>query len=207
MSAENYLGVKYPSLEEILEVMEEKNYRIFSNEAKGFNLNLVGVRTPEIEANEFDDFICVFYRSNDNWVFVAFRATTDPGAYWLKNPMNKMGTAIVKEGQYKSLWKKGKHLGKYDALVQNKPITVYRDADRDEYLDTENSEEETGLFGINLHRASEHRESDDVNKWSAGCQVVACPLQFNYLMQLVDKSAERYGDSFTYTLINFSDFY
>ena len=205
--SEEYSGLEYPTLYDILEVMEEKNYRIFSNEAKGYNLNLVGVRTPEIEANEFDDFICVFYRSNSNWMYSAFRATTDPGAYWLKNPMNEMGTAIVKEGQYKSLWKKGKHRGKYDALVQSKSVTVVRDADRDAIVDLESGTEETGIFGINLHRASEHDESPDVNRWSAGCQVLACPLQFDYLMALVDKSAERYGDSFSYTLINSNDFY
>ena len=50
--SEEYSGLEYPTLYDILEVMEEKNYRIFSNEAKGYNLNLadpssVGTWDPE----------------------------------------------------------------------------------------------------------------------------------------------------------------
>ncbi|MEI2737870.1 MAG: hypothetical protein V9F01_03695 [Chitinophagaceae bacterium] len=56
-----------------------------------------------------------------------FRATTDPGNYWLKTFMNRNGTAILKPGQYKHSHRIGVHRGKYQALVQQNPVTVLRD--------------------------------------------------------------------------------
>jgi hypothetical protein len=195
----------YPALEAVLSVIENKNYRIFSNEA-GFDLNIVGIRTKELQANRFDDFITVFYKMHAEWIFNCFKATTDPGAYWLENPMSGMGTAILKEGQYRKAFRIGKHHGKYLALVQNSPLTVIRDANRDTRLDLDSGREETGMFGINIHRASGYHESIQVDKWSAGCQVFCDPNQFEFFMNLCKQGRDAFGNSFTYTLLHERDF-
>ena len=61
------------------------------------------------------------------------------------------------------------------------------------------------MFGINIHRASATRESTQVDKWSAGCQVVANPHEYDLLIAAVKEAIEQWGDGFTYTLINERD--
>ena len=62
---------------------------------------------------------------------------------------------------------------------------------------------QNGVFGINIHKAG--NASKQIDKWSAGCQVIANTDHFNNFMQLVNKAAKIYGDVFTYTLINEED--
>jgi hypothetical protein len=62
------------------------------------------------------------------------------------------------------------------------------------------------MFGINIHRSNPNRESLLNEKWSAGCQVFANPYDFSELLTIIDESARRYGDKFTYTLITENDF-
>jgi len=194
-----------PTLDSILTVMKKNGYTIFENDV-ALELNIVGIRTSQIQANRFDDFMTVFYRMHNEWVFNLFKCTTDPGAYWLENPKSGLGTAILKEGQHRNAYKIGMHQGKYEALVQNTPLTVIRDANRDKILDLSMSREETGFFGINIHRASEHHESIQVDNWSAGCQVFCDPNQYNFFMNLCRQHSTQIGNSFTYTLLHERDF-
>lgn len=69
-------------------------------------------------------------------------------------------------------------------------------------LDLDAGREETGHFGINIHRARRDRASVRVDNWSAGCQVICDPLQFNYVLDVCEKGAKHWGDSFTYTLLH-----
>lgn len=186
------------------ELAKSKNYSYFT---KGdYNLNIIGVRNnrePLKNKNKFDDIIIVNYKEYDKSKSLILYATTDPGEYYLKNPINKNGCAIVVPGQYKGVWQIGLHQGKYKALVQRKPISVYRDRNKDNKLDMDSRTIETGLFGINLHHAA--MESINVDKWSAGCQVIALKREFDKLMALVDKGAKAFGNSFTYTLYEEAD--
>ena len=59
-------------------------------------------------------------------------------------------------GQYRKSHKLRLHAGKYMALGQQNPVTVYRDNDRDHNYDLDESKTETGLFGINIHRATKY---------------------------------------------------
>ncbi|MCK5097600.1 MAG: hypothetical protein KAR45_05820 [Desulfobacteraceae bacterium] len=194
-----------PNLEYILAVMNKKQYRVFENES-AFDLNIVAIRTRELKANHFDDFLTVFYRMHGEWIFNLFKCSTDPGTYWLENPMSNLGTAILKEGQYRNAYRLGKHRGKYAALIQNSPLTVIRDANRDGFLDLNSGIERTGYFGINIHRASAHNESIQVDKWSAGCQVLCDPNQYEFFIKLCRRGKEAFGNNFTYTLLNENDF-
>ena len=155
--------------------------------------HLVGVRSAANEKNKFDD---TMYLVN-GLIMTPFSCTTNPGTHWLKNLMNPKGTAVLKPGQYVDSWKIGMHQGKYKALTQSKPITVYRDGNKND-LAEEAGKEDTGLFGINIHRANPSAVSSIIDKWSAGCQVLNDPKQFATLLAACEASGQK---AFTYTLL------
>lgn len=160
---------------------------------------------------------------------------------------NPMGTAIMKEGYYKDLWHLGLHQGKYEALKQCSPVTVIRDFDKDNVLDfyapdltrftkkeiTSNGmktvewydasnrlvwREQTGIIGLNGHRANENGKSIEVGSWSASCQVlqnrqisnpdnqIVKVYEFDYMMYLAKKYFATWRDKISYALINSRDF-
>ncbi len=183
--------------------MAGKGYRWFND--MPYHLNLVGIRRANAVPNSFDDAFTVGYNDGKTWRYAEWKCTTDPGLHWLKSPMNAKGTAILKPGQYLDCWQVGMHQGAYRALVQRGPVTVIRDFDRDATLDFNAGREETGIFGINIHRANAARESVQVDKWSAGCTVIANPISFNALMALANESVRMGRTTFSYTLLNEAD--
>jgi len=160
---------------------------------------------------------------------------------------NPIGTSIVKEGYYKDVWHLGLHQGKYEALKQCNPITVIRDFDKDnvldfnapdltkltkkeftadnvktvEWYDSSNKlawREQTGVFGINGHRANSNGQSIQVADWSAGCQVLqnrqinnpdnqlVKVFEFDYMMYLAKKYFATHRDKISYALLNQKNF-
>ena len=195
--------MKYcPNVRQIIDVMYAKNYRVFKN-VRGYDLNIIGIRSNDTTSNSFNDWLSIFYNYDNRFVQFNFPCTTDPGTFYRNNPLNDKGTAVIVPNQFRSLWKTGKHRN-YEALVQKNEIKVYRDNNKDDKLDFENIE--SGFFGINLHRAHKEFILNDVNKFSAGCQVVQDPLHFDFIMLLCSKAKELYGDGFTYTLLEENDF-
>lgn len=160
---------------------------------KWFSFMLVGIRSQANQPNVFDDLVGVVKNDSVTW----FTATTNPGTHWLKNILNPKGAALLKPAQYVDTWIIGKHQGKYEALCQAKPVTVFRDKDLD-IIAEETATTDTGLFGINIHRANETAISKFVDKWSAGCQVLNNPADFKELIALCKFSGLK---SFTYTLL------
>jgi len=184
-------------LRRIIAAMEAKGHRIYRGGRH--DLNIVGIRSAA-HPNRFDDLITVFSRHQD-WLFWVFPATTDPGAYYLERPVNGEGTAILAPGQYRSAYAIGKHRGQYDALIQVRPVTVFRDKNRDRRVDTDQLTA-TGLYGINIHRAMRDGEAENVDRFSAGCQVIQNPADFDILMAMARAGADAYGNAFTYTLLD-----
>ena len=182
--------------------MNDKGYVFFDGNKK-LNLNLVGIRRANAGTNKFDDFLVMMYKDkNLNPICKVYPITTDPGEYWLKNPINPRGTAVLVPGQYRGTWKLGKHQNNYEALVQRKEVKVWRDNNKDEVIDYRQLKLiNQGYFGINIHRSNPYDQSYVVGKWSAGCQVFQKVADFNEFMQLCRDSAELYGNSFTYTLL------
>jgi len=184
----------------IVRAIRSRTYQVYT---RPFELNIIGIRANSTTPNQFDDEIHVFFKNSVNqWIHYIFPATTDPGTYWLKSPMHPQGTAILQQGQYRDAYQIGLHKGKYYALVQRKAVTVLRDYDRNAMLDFHNGKPDTGLFGINIHRASVNGTTKTVDNHSAGCQVLANINHFNLLMQLAEKHRQLYGNQFTYTLID-----
>ena len=196
--------------EQIETAVKAKGYKWFT--ADNYDVNIVGVRNADTNGevtNKFDDCVTLSYKDDTGeWHFHCFDATTDPGSHWTeKQLLNKNGVAILKEGQYRGSHMIGLHQGKYEALRQKKPLKVYRDGDKDGVYDFIEENVHEGIYGINIHRATsrEGGKSVQVDKWSAGCQVIAANADFKLLMEVVNKAAKIWGNSFTYTLINSND--
>ncbi|WP_421790722.1 hypothetical protein [Hyphobacterium sp.] len=200
--------MKRPELTRIHAAMARKGYIIFSNPA-GFDLNIIGVRSANPRANAFDDWLTVSYidAADGAWVIHAFAATTDPGLTHLQNLSHPDGTAVLKEGQYRGSHQIATHRGRYQALCQvpGYQLAVYRDANYDDQVDQVPDQIFTNATGINLHRASRTRRSTTVDRWSAGCQVIADPTDFEILMTLARRAKHIYGNRFTYTLLGETD--
>jgi hypothetical protein len=195
----------------IEETVKDRGYAWF--EDGDYNLNIVGVRNSDTEyevTNKFDDKITLSYKVDGEWKFYSFDATTDPGRYWVENVMRVEGVACLKEGQYRGAYRIDKHRGNYDALCQRGgEVTVYRDANKDGCYDLDDDNTQTGYFGINIHRATarEGKTSTQVDKWSAGCQVIASNDDWNEFIFACYKAQKVWGNSFTYTLIKSEDIY
>jgi hypothetical protein len=188
-------------LEKLRAILRHKGFKLYT---RPFELNIVGLRSNSINPNRFDDEIHVFYKTNMfDWNYHVFKATTDPGTFWLHNPMNEQGTAILAEGQYEGAYMLGLHRGLYKALVQRRPVNILRDYDRDAKLDFLNGTKAQGIFGINIHRANSSGTTMTVDKNSAGCQVFENAEVFDQFILLCERHSQLYGNVFTYSLIDF----
>ena len=190
-------------LNPILERVKAIGGKVFTD--GDYNLNIIGIRKANGEANRFDDELHCIYKVDGQWRDRWWPITTDPGLYWLTNPMNRAGTAaVVADRQYPGVWQLGKHKGQYAALVQTGgSIAVHRDDNMDSKVDYSPDNIVEGYFGINCHRATTRSGgSVSVDKWSAGCQVFADPKHFAAFMNICElQKAKRGWDKFTYTLL------
>ena len=194
--------------EQIEDTMKAKGYRYFTS--GDLNLNIIGVRNSKTKnrvTNAFDDCMTLSYKLDDEWKFHCFKCTTDPGTHWVKNLLNSDGVAILKPGQYRSSHKIDLHQGKYEALKQQKPLKVYRDDNKDSTYNCLEEDVEKGIFGINIHRATAKTggKSTRVDRWSAGCQVIASNDDFAVFMKICRQARDAWSNSFTYTLLESKD--
>lgn len=190
---------------EIISTFKRKGYKI--NEAIG-EVNIFGIRNSDNNSNTFDDSVGILYRVTANsWVSLQYNATTDPGKYYLENPINKDGTAVIVPGQYLKVYKVGKHTD-YEAMEQIADITYVRDNDKNSVINL--LYKVTGFKAFkqigktNIHHAGV--DSKQVDKWSAGCQVVAKLSEFVNFMNIV-KASNTYKttNEFDYTLFEIED--
>lgn len=178
----------------------------FKEKLKGqipYNYWIIGIRNPEDKANKFDD---MFYLMKGEEIVLQMTGTTNPGTPVLKKgylKYNKDGAAVVEMDRiYPGLWKYGLHHGKIPALLQVRPITVYRDGDNDDKSE-QIGKKTTGLYGINFHpdqhdpEAFDKDDKSDIGWWSAGCQVANQMDEYKETIQLT-----RYQESVTYVLLD-----
>lgn len=181
--------MKY-TIEQLTKTLKGLKFQIF-NDGK---LNIVGVREDFTLTNNFEDKLYVW---SSTIPLQEFTITTTPGKFWWEQFTRKEGVAILTENQYINSHQLGFHRGKYEALVQVRPVTVYRDDNKNTTLDMKKTE--TGLFGINIHRASSKFISLFIGEFSAGCQVFSSPKEYNSFIALC-KSTKQIN--FSYTLLN-----
>jgi GH24 family phage-related lysozyme (muramidase) len=120
-----------------------------------------------------------------NW-----EGTINAGEYYHRNPMNPLGTAQIKFGQYKA-WRVGIHgnAEKHEALVQRADITVYRDANRDRQISGDKQYTDD-LFAINQHWGYD-LPITNVRNASAGCLLGRTRQGHRDFMRLI-KQDKRY---------------
>lgn len=170
---------------------------------------ILGVRSTADLPNMYDDKFYVFEGEKN---IAVLTGTTHPGRTILKNfeKYNKAGAAILKSDEwYYDVWKYGMHKGKMPALLQlGAPMKVYRDGDKDEKAE-EGGKIYEGYFGINHHTDTYNWtennlkvEDDDIDAWSAGCQVPNERYKFKKEMDYY-REAARSGKqkSVTYCLL------
>tara|TARA_R110001592_G_scaffold350384_1_gene646486 strand:+ start:1866 stop:2474 length:609 start_codon:yes stop_codon:yes gene_type:complete len=197
--------------EQIQIAIESKGYKWFEdNSNKGYDVNIVGIRNSKTKGrvtNAFDDKITISYKIEGEWQYHEFNCTTDPGTHWVENVLNDRGVAILKPGQYRGSHKLRLHQGKYLALGQKKPMSIYRDANLDGQYDLIEESVREELIGINIHRATSRSggKSTRVDKWSAGCQVIADNDDWHEFLDICQAAREIHGNSFSYTLIESKD--
>ena len=197
--------------EQIQQTVEDKGYKYFhDNLNKGYDVNIIGIRNSKTKGrvtNAFDDTLTISYKIDGEWQYHEFNCTTDPGSHWVENLLNEKGVAILKPNQYRGSHKLDFHQGRYLALRQKSDVTVYRDNDRDNNYDLNESKTDTGIFGINIHRATGRSggKSIRVDKWSAGCQVIADNDDWHTFLGICQSAREIHGNSFSYTLIESKD--
>ena len=187
------------------DVLAAKGYAFF--EKGDYNINIVSVRNHSGRADKFDDFMNVIYRVRGKWIVDSYVVTTEPGTSILQRPIVKGGTAILIPDQYRGVYKIDTHGGKrkYTALCQRGgKVNIWRDDNRDRKPDY-TGPVHSGMFGINIHRQWGSDEREYTGGVSAGCQVFQSSKDFYEFMETCNKSADKYGNSFTYTLINEED--
>jgi hypothetical protein len=133
----------------------------------------------------YDDALILVSSGGD--VYATFNASVDPDRYG-KNPKINKPYAALKAGVWK--YKLGLHGirsgNPYRALVQSAPVTVVRDG----------GQEETGFFGINIHRGSQRSTS------SEGCTTVPEPC-WSGLISLTESEMKRNNaKTLSYVLVN-----
>jgi hypothetical protein len=139
----------------ILKYMEARGYQIDAGKNRYNIVYVEGMNADgtlnDDRPNYFNDRRMVIEVINGIPTIVGnWEASTEPGNYYTENPMNPQGAARIKFGQYKA-WRVGTHYGggsdPHEALVQEKPVTVYRDFNKDHFRIGDKMD--TGLFDIN----------------------------------------------------------
>lgn len=197
-----------PTLEQIKEAYAAKDY-VFFPETTPYNVNIWGIRKRFGKTDLFDDVLGVSCGDeNGKSIHLFHEATVDPGLFYLKNELlNPRGTFILKPGQYRGCWKKGEHKGKYVALVQKdgyKNFLGWRDSRLDGEIQRmldKNGNFYQDVTGLNMHRSGETL-SNIIGRFSAGCQVRRENIKHKEIMAVIDKSLQRFGNSFSYTLFD-----
>ena len=181
----------------ILQRVKDAGFVVF--DSVDYDMNIIGERNPNGEADKFDDWIHLVFLERGVWQWHAYKCTTDAGKYYLKTG----NTAIlIHNRQYRGAYMLGQHRGQYEALVQRgNKVCVWRDRDGDTDHDW-GLNKECGYFGINIHRASSQQASQQVGKYSAGCQVIQDPDEYHHFLALCRLQVQHTGyTKFSYTLL------
>lgn len=194
-------------LEDIKKLYKKKGYPFY--ERGNFNLNFFGIRQNDHDSHitgQWDDVLGITYKHpSKGWLLFLYPASVDAGTYYSERPLNSKGTAFLVEGHYRGLYSRGIHNRKYEALRQVSNVKVYRDNTKDNIIDLDPSTIEEGIFYTNVHCSFERKSN---YKSSAGCQITKARYSDDEYWQFLwhfDKSAEIWGNKFSYSLFNAKD--
>ena len=178
--------------EQLKTIMSKKHYVWFEDK-----INIVGIRTNDQTPDKFNDYMIVSFKDE----YHIFSCTTEPGVYWLKNPMRVTGTFVMKPNQYVDSWSIGIH-HTYEALVLTSLIQGWRDSDKDNIVDPDKNKVYSDGQAVNIHHAHETTIQTVIDKYSAGCQVIQKFADWLIFFGLV-KAAKQ--EKYSYTLLEEAD--
>lgn len=181
-------------------INELKNiYREYRMPVEG--VNLTGCRDSSgMKDDIFNDKIILWNKVD----IEVFEATTDPGVYYTKHPLNSRGCAHLLLGPWLKLWRFGLHRGKYEALVQHSAATVWRDYNKNMEEDiAEQMMHETDIIGLNLH--TDFGADDLIERASASCQVIK--NKDRYFQEFIPYIKSHMQPTFSYLLVDKSEFW
>lgn len=159
--------------------------------------HLIGVRNKMDTPDAYDD---LFYWIQDGVLTRVYTGTTNPGSFYLQNFINKMfkGTAIMASNQQLlDGFEKGEHSGR-PCWRQAKPMKIFRDDDKD-LKSEEIGTAYIGMYGIHIHAMFKGPKSMRIFNWSAACQGMNDPAQWNEFIELSYGKLDRF---LTYTLLS-----
>lgn len=193
----------------LIQYMEQMKYQIAAGDKK---YNIIYVEGMNVNGslnndarNEFNDCRIVIEIPDTNnrkpIIQGNWEGTTEPGTHYTLNPMNPGGAARIAFGQYKA-WRIGTHFGSgaepHEALVQEMPVSVYRDKNKDfmrtgDFLDT-------GKFDINQHWGFDYPHNN-IRSAGAGCLVGRTRNGHRDFMALIKKD-KRYQRNNSYLFLS-----
>lgn len=177
----------------IKELFLAHNYPFLENEILPF-----GIRSKDTTVDKWNDTLGIVYPDKQ---ILAYSGTTDPGASPLARTegVNPKGIFILQPGFYKNCWHKGKHKGKYDALVQfgYGIFKGWRDNDKDGKLDF-SGPTQANVTGLNFHTTRWDKQVMHVGEFSHACQVVEVAKEYDTIMSDVVFKSEQ--SLFSYAL-------
>ncbi len=182
-------------LKDVIELLKRKNYIIYTEPKR---LNIAGIRSVDKTVNLFNDLFWVFWMEGTEQKSFSMAGTTDPGLTYLKTLLNPKGTGILVPGQYD--YKLGLHKGKIKAFVQDGPVKLYRDKNKDDKIDINPNTIDSGYYGVNIHPTSVFNPKF-IGPWSAACQVPQNKEEFARLINLAEEHKNLYGNKFKYSLL------
>ncbi|EDX85452.1 hypothetical protein S7335_3153 [Synechococcus sp. PCC 7335] len=193
----------------ILSYMDSKGYTIFEGLRK-YNIVYIEGMNPNGSLNSdsdnvFNDIRLVIEMIDGHPKIVGgpWLASTEPGSYYVKYPMNSKGAARIQFSQY-TAWQVGIHGNSepHEALVQTGGVvTVHRDFDKNGIRTGDKLD--TGYFGINQHSGYDNPVSH-VGKASAGCLIARSRADHRQFMALIKQDLRYQKDKkfiFTSTII------
>jgi hypothetical protein len=194
----------------IIETMKAKGYKIFT---RPYEMNIVGIRRAYEGmnyTNSFSDSMYLIYKvdNSDKWELKKYPCSTMPGYYkkseggktidvkQSKTMQDRGGMGILKPAQYIDVYAMGNHCDA-PAMITLGPQKAYRDKTTGPVI--KYTADVEGYFGMFIHRG--YPGGGIVNNWSEGCQIFGNANDLNDFFKWCGKHKEKYGNKFSYTLI------
>lgn len=207
------ISVSNDVIDKIIKIVKDGGGQVYEQE--GY-INFCGVRN-NVTNDTFNDELYIYWKDISDGKFKCVKTsgfTTKPGKKSVQSGTVANGVAIVKEGWHPDVWHHGVHgMGKktaHNALRQDpgvtKPITITRDKTQygksgNYVLNIFENTTESGYPYTNMHRSGDS-QSNNVNGWSAGCQVFKFKSEFDEMLGMSNYAASKGQKTFSYFLTN-----
>lgn len=212
--------IEIPDAYDLVEFADDKvEAIIMAMQNNGFHISRIGFNIVYLEGvnkdftlndnepDRWNDLRLLIHYQGGKWaIHDAWPATTSPGEYYTKRPMNRLGAARIVPGQYKA-WRMGRHNGVHPALQQVGPIFVTRDFNKNFV----SSDDKIYIANATINQHSTRPNMappDKVGKWSAGCLVgqnYSDHLRFLALLRNDPRYDMNAGYKFITTIISGKD--